>query len=250
MVAHAAEHVAATTWHGRLGSVRHAFAYRIDYVLIDPEDLRPVAGLARNVRGVASVNDVDHGGLPGAGEGPRWARRVLDERGLSKDFGLRLLTQPRWFGRVFNPVSFWLAFREDVLIACIAEVNNTYGDRHGYLCARPGFAPIAPGDVLTAQKVMHVSPFQDVAGSYSFSFDIRHDALAIRIAHRNGGEGLVATLEGPRRPLTRARVLRSVLRFPLAGVRATVLIHWQALRLALKGAPFRTRPLPPVEEIT
>jgi DUF1365 family protein len=249
MVAPAAEHVAAQTLHARHGAVRHAFGYRIDYVLIDPE-AATLPRIARNRWGVASIRDRDHGGRPGAGQGSAWARRVLAERGLAGGYDLRLLTQPRWFGHVFNPVSFWFALRGEALVAVIAEVNNTYGDRHNYLCARPGFAPIRPSDTLTAAKVMHVSPFRDVAGRYAFNFDLDRDAIAIRIAHRDGGEALVATLAGRRRPLTAARILLSALRFPLAGGRAILLIHWQALRLARKGVPFRPRPLPPAEDIT
>jgi DUF1365 family protein len=98
--------------------------------------------------------------------------------------------------------------------------------------------------------VFHVSPFQEIAGRYAFSFDVRDDAIDIRIAHRNGGEGLIATLEGERLPLTAPRVLRAAVRFPFAGLRAIALIHWQAFRLWLKGAPFRPRPLPPAEDIT
>ena len=197
----------------------------------------------RNRRAVASVHDSDHGGPPRRGEGAAWARRAFAAAGLARDCRLLLLTQPRWFGTVFNPVSFWLAFDGAALVAAIAEVNNTYGDRHSYLCAKPGFAPIGPGDVVTAAKVFHVSPFQDVAGRYAFSFDIRADAVAIRIAHRNGGEGLVATLEGRRLPLTAPRVLRAAVRFPIAGLRATALIHWQALRLRLKGRAVPPTPL-------
>ena len=232
--------------------MRHAFRYRIDFVLLDPE-----AGgdgdtclFGRNRRAVASVYDRDHGGPPGQGEGGAWARRVLAAHGLSGDLRLLLLTQPRWLGWVFNPVSFWLAFRGERLIAAIAEVNNTYGDRHSYLCANPDFAPIGPNDALMADKVFHVSPFQPVAGHHAFSFDIRPGTLSIRIAHRNGDETLVATLAGPRRSLTRVGVLRGAARFPFAGLRAIALIHWQALRLRLKGAPFRRRPPPPAENVT
>ncbi len=233
-----------------MGAVRHAFRYRVDFVLLDPEGEARAPLFRRNRWGAASVHDRDHGGPPGAGEGAPWARRAFAAAGLGDGFRLLLLTQPRWFGTVFNPVSFWLAVDGDALVAVIAEVNNTFGDRHSYLCAKPGFAPIRPGEVMTASKVFHVSPFQDVAGRYAFSFDLRDDSIAIRIAHRNGSEGLVATLEGQRLPLTAPRVLRAALRFPFAGLRAIALIHWQAFRLWRKGAPFRTRPLPPAEDLT
>ncbi|PZQ47495.1 MAG: DUF1365 domain-containing protein [Rhodovulum sulfidophilum] len=246
----APEILEATTWHGRIGAVRHAFEHRIDLVLIDPEAAAEGPFFRRDRWGVASVHDADHGGPRGRGEGAPWARRAFADAAVPADCRLLLLTQPRWFGAVFNPVSFWFALRGDALMAVIAEVNNTYGDRHCYLCARPDRAPIAPGDVITVAKVFHVSPFQDVAGRYVFSFEIRDDAIAIRIALRDGAEGLVATLRGRRRPLSRAAVLRAAARFPYAGGRALALIHWQALRLWLKGAPFRSRPRPPSEEIT
>lgn len=244
------EIVQASTWHGRTGAVRHAFRYRVDFVLLDPEAPADAPLFGRNRRAVASVHDRDHGGPVRNGAGAPWARSAFAAAGLAGGYRLLLLTQPRWFGTVFNPVSFWLALDGDALVAVIAEVTNTYGDRHSYLCARPGFTPIAPGDVITAGKVFHVSPFQEIAGRYGFSFDIRDEAIAIRIAHRNGAEGLVATLEGARLPLTAARVLRGAVRFPFAGLRAIALIHWQALHLWRKGAPFRPRPLPPAEDIT
>lgn len=242
--------VEAVTWHGRTGAVRHAFRYRVDFVLIDPDSAEGSRFFRRNRFALASVHDRDHGGPPGAGAGAAWARRALAAAGAPDGLRLLLLTQPRWFGTVFNPVSFWLGFRGDALVAVVAEVNNTYGDRHSYLCARPDFGTIGPEESLGAQKVFHVSPFQEVAGRYVFNFDVGADAIAIRIAHRNGGEGLVATLAGPRRPLTAPRLLRAALRFPFAGLRATALIHWQAVRLRLKGARFHPRPLPPAEEIS
>lgn len=244
------EIVQASTWHGRFGAVRHRFRYSVDFVLIEPEAAVAAPLFRRNGWSVASVHDRDHGGPRGGGEGAAWARRTLAEAGVPERCRLLLLTQPRWFGTVFNPVSFWLALDGAALLAVIAEVNNTYGDRHSYFCARPDRAPIMPGDVITARKVFHVSPFQPVAGAYAFSFEITDADIAIRIAHRHGAEGLVATLEGRRVPMTAPRLLRAALRFPFAGLRATALIHWQALRLRLKGAPFRPRPLPPAEDLS
>ncbi len=86
----------------------------------------------------------------------------------------------------FTPVSFWLLLRGDGVVAAIAEVNNTFGQRHSYLCLKPGFAPLTPGDTVRARKVFHVSPFQDVTGDYAFAFALSGERLAIRIAHENG----------------------------------------------------------------
>ena len=76
-----------------------------------------------------------------------------------------LLTQPRVFGFVFNPVSFWFCFDgQNQLYAVVAEVTNTYGTRHSYLCHKPDHSPIAPTDRILADKLMHVSPFQKIEG--------------------------------------------------------------------------------------
>ena len=132
------ELVAATTWHGRTGAVRHAFRYRTDFVIIDPEAPAEAPLFGRNRRAVASIHDRDHGGLPGKGEGAAWARRASAERGVPEDCRLLLLTQPRWLGDGVQ--SGQLLVRDEAArrsSPCVAEVNNTYGDRHSYLCALP-----------------------------------------------------------------------------------------------------------------
>ena len=245
-----AEHIPAVTFHGRTGAVENAFRYSLDYVLIDAE--RPVTAprlFGRNRALPFSVRDADHGGAPGAGEGAPWARRAFEVAGIAPA-RVRLLTQPRVLGHVFNPVSFWLA--EDAggaLVAVIAEVSNTYGDRHSYLCHRGG-AAIGPGDRMEAAKVFHVSPFQEVEGRYAFRFDVRPDRVHIVIDYARGDERLHTTLTGPRRPLTDRAILAALVRRPFGARRVLGLIHWQAAVLWWKGAPFRSRPEPPADELS
>lgn len=250
----AVEHIRGVTFHGRRGAVRHAFRYGVDYVLLDAEDetLRAPRLFSRNARNLFSVLDRDHGGKRGAGRGAEWVRELLAEQGLDKaDGSVRLLTQPRVLGMEFNPVSFWLCFGADgSLRAVIAEVNNTFGDRHNYLCAHPDQRPIAPSDRLRARKVFHVSPFQRIAGGYAFRFDIGAERLGIWIDFSDGAEGLCATLTGPRKPLTNRGILSACLRRPFGALRVLGLIHWQALRLALKGARYRAHTPPPAQEVT
>ncbi|KUJ85486.1 cyclopropane-fatty-acyl-phospholipid synthase [Ruegeria marisrubri] len=246
------KHLKGRTTHARRGALTHSFAYAVDYVLVDPDaDTGPFL-FSRNRFNLASVCDRDHGGRPGRGCGSDWARRVLDAHGLDQtgDSRLLLLTQPRFAGFVFNPVSFWLRFEQDVLVAVIAEVNNTFGDRHSYLCHLPGFAPIHATDTIKARKIFHVSPFQDIAGSYEFNFNISPDKIAIRIGHINGTEGLVATLSGRLVSLSNTSLLGAALLRPFGPLRTVALIYWNALRLKLKGAFYRSRPAPPAEEIT
>ncbi len=249
---HWPDHISGTTTHARTGKVSHVFRYGVDYVLIDPVSAEGPLLFSRNRWNLLSVHDRDHGGQRRLGRGVDWARDILAARGLALGATDRilLLTQPGCLGYVFNPVSFWLAFRGDDLLAVIAEVNNTFGDRHSYLCALPGFAPIGASDRIEATKVFHVSPFQDVAGKYRFAFDIRPDRINILIGYRNGEEGVFATLSGRRRPLSNRSALGALVRRPAGALRTILLIHWQALRLVLKRAVYRPRPLPPTEEVS
>lgn len=246
------EHIEASTFHGRRGAVANAFRYSVDYVLLEPEADAPGAALfARNGRSLASLRDRDHGGAPGAGRGAAWVREVLASHAPRATGRVMLLAQPRIMGHVFNPVSFWLCHDgDDRLTVVIAEVTNTFGERHSYLCHRDDFAPIGPEDELRARKVLHVSPFQPVSGGYLFRFDIRADRIGIRIELTTGNGGLVATLTGRRKPLTSLGILRASLRRPLGSRRVLALIHWQALKLWWRGARYRGRPEPPADEVT
>ena len=244
------DHIAGTTTHARRGGIGNAFSYGVDYVLIDPDSTAGPLLFSRNRFNLTAVRDRDHGGAAGQGRGVAWAREVFDQAGVPRSCRTLLLTQPSFAGYIFNPVSFWLAVDGDELRAVIAEVNNPWGDRHSYLCHLPDFAPITPGDSMQAQKLMHVSPFQDVAGSYQFNFDITPDKVAIRIGFKNGDDGVIATLTGARKPLSNLSILAALLRRPTGALRTITLIHWQALRLKLKGARYRTRPTPPEQEVS
>ena len=244
------EHLRGQTFHGRKGAVENAFRYSVDYVLLDPETAEGPALFSRNRANLTSLHDSDHGGAPGQGRGAAWLRDLLAERGLPGD-RISLLAQPRVLGHVFNPVSFWLVGDEaGALRVVVAEVSNTYGDRHSYLCHRDDLGPILPTDHLSAQKLLHVSPFQPVAGGYVFRFDISPDRIGIWIDFTAGQGGLIATLTGPRVPLTNRGILAACLRRPFGSRRVLALIHWQALKLWWKGAGFRDRPDPPAHPVS
>ncbi|MEM1428166.1 MAG: DUF1365 domain-containing protein [Pseudomonadota bacterium] len=248
------QHVPGQTYHGRRGDVKNAFRYGVDYLLIDPEQtLEAPALFSRNARNLTAIHDKDHGGTPGAGEGARWVRRVLATHGLHvADGQVLLLAQPRVFGHVFNPVAFWFCHdARGALRVVIAEVTNTYGDRHSYLAHRDDLAPIAPDDTLLARKIFHVSPFQPIDGTYRFRFDLTPERVGVWIDYRRDASkgGLIATLAGPRLPLTSVGLVRAAMRRPFGSRRVLALIHWQALKLWWKGARFRSRPEPPENEV-
>lgn len=246
------DHIIGQTYHGRKGKVENAFRYSVDYVITDAEaEVETPSLFARNGRGVTSLHDVDHGGPPKQGRGAAWVRDVLAQYQIQGVEKIELLAQPRVFGHVFNPVSFWLCRRKDgALIAVISEVTNTYGDRHSYLCHHPDMADITRSDQLHATKLMHVSPFQPVEGDYTFRFDITDARIGVWIDYGRATGGLIATLTGKREPLSNAGILRSLIRRPLGARRVLALIHWQALKLWIKGALFRGRPTPPPDEVS
>jgi len=251
-VTSAVHHITGETYHGRRGATKNAFRYSIDYVMLDAEAAPATPSLfSRNSGNLMSLQDSDHGGPPKHGRGAAWVRDVLQTYQITDADRIELLAQPRVLGHVFNPVSFWLCSDKDgVLRTVIAEVTNTFGDRHSYLCRHEDGRAITKDETLSAQKLMHVSPFQPVEGGYTFRFDIQLDRIGIWIDYSRGNGGVIATLTGPRKPISNAGILKSALRRPFGSRRVLALIHWQAIKLWFKGATFRSQPEPPTEEIS
>ncbi|MEO1639644.1 MAG: DUF1365 domain-containing protein [Pseudomonadota bacterium] len=246
------DHIAGETYHGRRGPTKNAFRYSIDYVLLDAEaDLATPGLFARDRGNLMALHDRDHGGAPHQGRGAAWVREVLAAHNITDCARIELLAQPRVLGHVFNPVSFWLCRNaDDALTTAIAEVTNTYGDRHSYLCRHEDGREITKDETLSAQKLMHVSPFQPIEGGYVFRFDIQPESIGIWIDYSRGNGGLIATLKGARKPISNFSIIRAALRRPFGSRRVLALIHWQALKLWWKGAKFRSQPAPPVEEVS
>ena len=149
--------------HRRLRPAANAFSYPTYFLLLPLRSLRaqPAAALARNRFGLLSFHDRDHG--DGRADALAWVDELLASEGVHDARGeVWLHTYPRVLGYVFKPVSFWYCHREDgSLAAVVAEVNNTFGERHCYLLDGPG---LAWGQELCARKVFHVSPFCQVQG--------------------------------------------------------------------------------------
>ncbi len=247
------EHIAGQTFHGRKGAIENAFKYGVDYVLLDPaQKVRTPALFSRNRRNVTSLFDKDHGGSPKSGVGVAWVRDVLKAHDLDGLVDrILLLAQPRVFGHVFNPVSFWLGFDGDgALRVVIPEVSNTFGDRHSYLCVHDDRREITKSETLKARKIFYVSPFQPIEGDYTFRFDINDEHIGIWIDYKTSKGGLMATLTGKRARLTNGSILKSCIRRPLGSRRVLSLIHWQAFKLWLKGAKYRAHTPPPSEEVS
>jgi DUF1365 family protein len=237
--------------HTRLRPAHHAFVYPTWFLLLPMRSLRaaPQPDLPRNRAALVSFHDADHG--DGRADALAWFEELLRLEGVAgADGEVWLQTFPRVLGFVFKPVSFWYAHAADGrLVAVLAEVNNTFGERHAYLLHGDG---LGWGREVAAAKVFHVSPFCATRGAYRFRFMRTEPAagdaarLVARVDHDDDAGPLLCTsVSGRLQPLTRA-ALRQVWRaMPLLTLGVVARIHWQALRLWLKRVPFFRKPVPP-----
>jgi uncharacterized protein len=241
--------------HTRLRPARHAFVYPTAFLMLPMRSLAVAArdsertALAINRRAWFAFHDVDHGDGRSAVRGGAlaWLDELLLTEGITDAQGeVWLQTFPRVLGHAFKPVSFWFAHRSDgSLAAIVAEVNNTFGERHCYLLPAPEY-----GHTLKADKVFHVSPFCDVQGEYRFRFmRTRHsgqDRIVARVDHADADGPLIETSwSGVLEPATAAALRRVMWRFPLLTLGVVARIHWHALLLWLKKVPFWRKPQPP-----
>ena len=238
-------------WHRRLRPAVHEFSHATYFLMLPMRALRdrPDAALRRNRFGAISFFDRDHG--DGGADALAWLDALLEREGIADAQGeVWLHTFPRVLGYAFKPVSFWYAHRRDgTLAAVVAEVNNTFGERHCYLMSGPR---LRWGAEVEAAKVFHVSPFCAVEGRYRFRFLLTGgDASAprhtlARIDHDDArGPLLQTSVGGTLEPLTTRSALRAFFGTPLMTLGVIVRIHWHALRLALKRVPFHRQPAAP-----
>ena len=232
---------------------RHAFTYPLFFVALPLSSQANAGGwFGLNRWAPLSLRHRDHGARDGSPLLP-WIRQLLASEGIAAADGeIVLQTFPRVFGLLFNPVSFWFCHdRAGNLRAVLAEVSNTFGERHNYLVAHPDQRPITADDKILARKIFHVSPFYPVDGEYRFCFDITTERRRVSIDYfRDGQRVLITTVEGTVSPLDTANARRTALRFPLLAVGVVWRIHWQALRLWFKGAFFFRKPPLPLQETT
>ena len=161
---------------------------------------------------------------------------------------------PRMLGYAFNPVSFWVAHdRHGTVRAVLAQVSNTFGERHDYLVAHGDGRPIASGEAMEARKVFHVSPFCEVTGRYVFRFGFGPGRWLARIDYFDDDSPtpLIETwISGRAETLSRASVRSLAWRYRWFTLLVVARIHWQALRLWWKRVPYFTKPAPPESALT
>jgi hypothetical protein len=238
--------------HRRLRPTKHEFVYPVFYLQMPVNDLSVAncAILSVDRKNLLSFHQKDHGPRDGSPLLP-WIQALLRERQLPADGEITLQCFPRVLGYVFNPVSFWFCRnRAGALIAVLAEVRNTFGGWHNYLLHNPDGAPLNEGQLLRATKDFHVSPFCEIQGGYRFRFYLERNALLARIDYDDAeGELLLTAISGKAREWSNKSLLSTFCRMPFLTAGVMLRIHWQALKLWLKGVPFFGKSVPaPLQE--
>lgn len=246
-----------TVMHQRLRAPRHRLAYRVFSLLLDIDEL---PHLDRRLRcwsfgrfNLFGFDARDHG--DGSGQDLRLQIDAQQRSaGLPTGGRVRLLAMPRVLGHGFNPLSVWFCDAPDGhLQAIVYEVHNTFRERHSYLIPVASPTTDAAPTILTQRcdKRMFVSPFLDMDLHYRFRIEPPQDAargglsIGVGVHAADGTAVLHARLDAHRQPLTDATLLRAFATHPLLTLQVVAGIHWEALKLWVKGARLHTRPPAP-----
>ncbi|KQW82464.1 DUF1365 domain-containing protein [Brevundimonas sp. Root1279] len=242
--------------HHRLRPREHRLRYRVFWLLLDLAEIdrldRRLRLFSRNRFNVLALYDRDHGDRSG-GDLRSHVTACLARGGVDIGGGpIRLLTMPRVLGYVFNPISVYYCHLPDgALAAMVYEVANTFGEHHAYVI------PIAEADRASgrirqgAAKALYVSPFLGMDMDYQFRVHAPGGRLDLAIlAADDQGPLLTASLAAHRRSLTDRQLALAVAAMPLLTLKVIVAIHWEALKLWLKGVRLTHRPPPGPEAVT
>ncbi|WP_431261685.1 DUF1365 domain-containing protein [Roseateles chitinivorans] len=263
--------------HQRLRPLKHRLQYRMFTLLLDLDELPALHARLRWFSvgrfNLFSFRPSDHG--DGTATDVPGLRAHIDARlalaGLPIGGAIRLLAMPRLLGYAFNPLSVWFCHApHGPLRAIVYEVNNTFGERHSYLIEVDESQREAAVVEQRSGKQLYVSPFLGMALEYRFRIAPPRERLSIGVSvHENGGDTggdtsgdggsdggdvsaaiLNARLDAARAPLSDGALLRLLVTHPLLTLKVVVGIHWEALRLWLKGARLHQRPAAPQHPMT
>lgn len=230
--------------HHRYSPKVHHFKHDLFMFYLDLDELdrlgKKILLFGHNRWNIYSFRDADH---EPAGKNPL-KERILDflgqnEVALGPSGRVMLLTLPRVFGYVFNPISVYYCFSEAGTPVCsVAEVGNTFREMKLFLL-RPEDLDPASAFSKIIPKHFYVSPFSRLDLNFAFCLGIPGKHLDLKVGDLDGSEQvLVTTLTGKQAHLSNKRLVWFTLKYPFVTLKVIFLIHWHALMLWLKRVPF------------
>ncbi len=241
----------ADVMHARLKPFGHRFNYKVFNILIDIADLKSATKksilFSVNRFNLLSFHENDHAGKGSVSLQSHIADLLANAGLTSPPSRVLLLCYPRLLGFVFNPISVYFCYNDNgVLVACIYEVRNTFGQQHTYVAKVEVGELTDAGLRQTRTKLFHVSPFVGMEAAYEFRVLPPGDKVRVRILETEHDEPLLsATIIGRQKPLTSATIIIECIRAPLMTLKVVAGIHYEALKLWLKGARYHPIPAAP-----
>ena len=242
---------AGVVTHTRLKPRKHALRYRIFMLLLDLDELevlhRRLKLFSLKRFNLVSFDPTAHGD----GSDTRLKAQVeaqLVAAGIPHGGPVRMLAMPRILGMGFNPITVYFCHRPDgALSAILYEVNNTFGERHSYLIP----ADDAPVVTQACEKGFYVSPFMDMDLSYAFRVRPPGDQVQVLVDVDDAEGRVLATgFVAARQDISDGTMFRAWLTHPWMTMGVVAAIHWEALRIWLKGEKVRQRPVKPAWPVT
>ena len=226
--------------HARYRPKRHRFSYSVFSFLLDIDHLeetgRSLKLFSFNRFNLFSFWQKDHGPKDGRALRP-FLTQLLDKAGLDEPAKIFILCYPRILGMAFNPITLYYCHdRNDQISAMIYEVRNTFGGDHIYVV--PMFGTDTQHNHERSKK-LHVSPFMGMQASYSFTAPPPDDSIRFVIRETYEEKPmLIASFVGKRKQLTDIELVKSFIKHPLMTLKIVAGIHFEAVRLLLKGVPY------------
>ena len=224
--------------HNRLEPKKNYFRYKNWSLFFDIEQMQTLSIpflFGVNKWGLFSLHNKDHGYKDGKSM-IKFIQDIFKKTSISLiNKKIFMITMPRLFGYVFNPVSFWLITEKmnQKICSVLCEVNNTFGETHSYVCLPKHGKYITKNMIIKAEKLFHVSPFMPRSGKYTFKFMLEDKKLGFWINYyrpefkKPFSTSMVGNLEA----YSKKNLIKKFFKYPYFTFRVVFLIHYQAIKL-------------------
>ena len=224
--------------HRRFKPKRHSFTYKTFSLLIDLNEIenlgKKIKFFSYNKFNILSFYDLDHGPRDGSSL-INWVKNTLNEAKINTGSGtIKLLCYPRFFGYVFNPLSIFYCYDNNLqLKAILYEVKNTFNEQHTYVFPASPYSNLI---LHKCDKKFYVSPFMEMETFYNFRLLKPEKIINVFIKQSDvKGTLLTACQVGKKVEMSSKNLFFQFLTHPLMSFKVILAIHFEAFRLWIKG---------------